>query len=299
MTGAALPRPGSLRAWWLALRPKTLLAALAPVLVGAAVAGRSGTVAPATLLVALFGALLIQAATNVANDLQDQKKGADRADRLGPPRAVALGLLSPRAATLGTSLLLVIALACGIYLTAVAGWPVVVIGLMSIAAGLAYTGGPLPLAYNGLGELFVMIFFGFVAVCGTVYVLAGAVTPLAWYTAVPVGALAVNILVVNNLRDEPTDRRASKRTLAVLFGRRFAIGEYVAMLLLAYLTPLLLWLTHQTAAWVLLPLMTLPLALRLVGRVIREQGAALNRVLVASARLLLQFAALFALGLWR
>lgn len=286
-----------MRAWLLAARPRTLGAALAPVAVGTACAELAAGARPGPALAALAGALWIQIGTNFANDVLDFERGADTADRVGPTRAVQAGLLTPAQMRLGMVVAFGIAVACGAYLTAVAGWPVIVIGLASIAAGIAYTGGPYPLGYHGLGDLFVMIFFGFVAVCGTAFVQIGRVPELAWWAAVPVGALSTAILVVNNLRDRHTDARCGKRTLAVRLGRRGALAEYVLLLGAAYAVPPALVLAGAAGTWALLPLATAPLALIELAAVVRREGAALNGSLAGTARLLTVFSLLLALGL--
>ncbi|HTQ05843.1 MAG TPA: 1,4-dihydroxy-2-naphthoate polyprenyltransferase [Polyangiaceae bacterium] len=290
-------RPGSARAWVIAARPPTLSAALVPVAVGTACAFAEGSLRTGPALAALAGALLLQIAANFANDVFDFEKGADTAERLGPLRAVQAGLLSPSTVRRGLYVVIVLALAVGAYLTATAGPAIVVIGLASIAAAVAYTGGPYPLGYHGLGDVFVMLFFGFVAVLGTTFVQVGRVTELALYAAVPVGALATAILVVNNLRDIDTDRVAGKRTLAVRFGERGALAEYATLLVAAYAVPLLLVGVRQAPKTVLLPLLTLPLGVRLVRAVARERGRALNPLLKQTALLLLAYGLLFALGL--
>jgi len=297
MTVSAI-RPGSARAWLLAVRPATLTAALVPVLVGTAVAHASGGARPGPALAALFGALMLQITSNFANDVFDHEKGADTHERLGPPRAVQSGLLTPAEVRAGLVVTVALAAAAGAYLTAVAGWPVVAIGVASAISAIAYTGGPYPLGYHGLGDVFVMIFFGFVAVCGTVFVQTGAVPPLAWLAAVPVGAIATNVLVVNNVRDRETDVKAAKRTLAVRFGRRAGVIEYAALFALAYATPVAVVVWQQRAPIVLLPLATAPLAHRLVRTLATTEGAALNACLVGTAKLLLFYGVLFAAGLW-
>ncbi|HVV83555.1 MAG TPA: 1,4-dihydroxy-2-naphthoate polyprenyltransferase, partial [Kofleriaceae bacterium] len=256
--GGAPPRA---LAWLAAARPRTLPAAVAPVAVGTACALAAGGVAWGPALAALAGALCIQLGTNFANDVFDAEKGADRADRVGPPRAVAAGWISARAMRVAMVLAFAAATAAGAYLTAVAGWPVVAIGAASIAAGVLYTGGPWPLGYHGLGDVFVLAFFGVVAVAGTAYVQLGRVPALAWWLAVPVGAVATAILVVNNLRDREQDARAGKRTLAVRFGRRFALGEYAALLAVAHAVPL--GLAAAGRPWLALGAVTAPRAWRL------------------------------------
>lgn len=297
MSEAAARAPGRFARWWLAIRPKTLPAALAPVAVGGAAAAANGPARPGALLAAGAGALLIQIGTNLANDVYDFEKGADTEDRLGPLRVTQAGLLGPAEVRRGMVLSFALATLCGLYLTAVAGWPVVVIGLASIAAGIAYTAGPFPLAYLGLGEPFVMLFFGFVAVCGTTFVATGRVPAIAWEASVPVGALATAILAVNNVRDHATDRRAGKKTLAARFGRRAGVAELLSLLLLAEAAvPAIAW--RHRSLWLLLPLATLPAAWRLGRTVIRhEDGPTLNRALAASARLLLGHALLLAVAI--
>jgi 1,4-dihydroxy-2-naphthoate octaprenyltransferase len=289
--------PGSLRAWVMATRPPTLLAAVVPVAVGTAVAAAEGSARMGPALAALAGAVLLQIGANFANDVFDYEKGADTSERLGPVRAVQAGLLTPASVRRGMLVVFALALLVGGYLTSVAGPAIVVIGLASILAAVAYTGGPYPLGYHGLGELFVMAFFGFVAVAGTAFVQVGAVPPLAWWAAVPVGSLATAILVVNNLRDIATDAPAGKRTLAVRFGERGAVLEYVACVAAAYLVPVLLFASGRLGPLVLLPLATLPLAVRLVRDVARERGRALNPLLKRTAKLLFLQGMLFAAGI--
>lgn len=246
-----------------------------------------------------MGAFLIQIATNFANDLFDFQKGADAEDRLGPVRAAQAGLLTEAQLRAGIVVTFGLALAVGVYLTWLAGPVVILIGLSSIAAGLAYTGGPFPLAYNGLGDVFVMVFFGFVAVCGTTYVQALFVPALAWVAAVPIGALATGILVVNNVRDFEGDARAGKKTLVVRFGRKSGVLEYAILMLAAYGTPVAVFAWGWTGAWVFLPLLTTPWAARLFRSVARDRGVALNRTLAGTAQLLSAFGVLFALGIVR
>ncbi|MFP3940886.1 MAG: 1,4-dihydroxy-2-naphthoate polyprenyltransferase, partial [Thermoanaerobaculia bacterium] len=293
---------GRLRAWVLAARPKTLAAAVVPVAVGSAVALDAGGFAALPALAALVGALWIQVGTNFANDYFDFVHGADTADRVGPTRAVAAGLLTPAAMRAGAALAFGLATVCGLYLALHAGWPVVVIGVASVAAGVGYTaGGRWSLGYLGLGDLFVFVFFGPVAVAGTAYVQTLRWPVEALWASVPVGCLAVAVLVVNNYRDAPTDRESGKRTLAVRFGRGFARGEYVVLLAAAYAVPLFQWVLGPGAggggSWILLPWLCLPLAApplkKLFGGV---DGAALNTALAETARLLVAFGGLYAVG---
>jgi 1,4-dihydroxy-2-naphthoate polyprenyltransferase len=285
------------RAWVMASRPRTLTASIVPVIVGTALAVRDGVFNMWVALAALLAAVLIQIGTNLANDLHDFKKGADTDTRLGPTRVTSAGLLTPREVESGMWVVFGLAAACGLYVVYVGGWPILVIGITSILAGIAYTAGPFPLGYNGLGDVAVFIFFGLAGVMGTYYAQARAVTLDAFVTAVPVGALTTNILVVNNVRDTDTDRAAGKRTLAVLWGRGAARAEYAVLLALAYGAPLVLWLLRGARVWVLLPLLTIPVAVRLARVVITTEGPALNRALAETAQFLAFYGLLFALGL--
>lgn len=293
---AAEVRPGSARAWWLAARPRTLSAAFVPVAVGTAVAHVHGGVAWGPAVAALVGAFLLQIGANFANDVFDHEKGADTEERLGPVRAAAAGLLTARALKWGMVVTFGLALGVGAYLMAVAGPVVLAIGVASILSAIAYTGGPFPLGYHGLGDVFVMVFFGFVAVCGTAYVQLGVVPAAAWVAALPVGALATAILVVNNVRDRHTDVGAGKRTLAVLFGRRGGELEYVALLVVAYGAPLALaWMLRSP--WVLLPTLSLPMAVARLRDLRRFEGAPLNGTLAGTAKLLLIHGLLLTIGI--
>lgn len=289
--------PGSIRAWVLAARPATLTAAFAPVAVGTACAWRVGGFRWDAALAALLGAFLIQIATNFANDMFDFQKGADTEERLGPTRTAQAGLLGVAQLRSGIIVAFALAFGTGLYLTWVAGPVVIAIGLASMTAGLAYTGGPFPLAYNGLGDVFVMAFFGFVAVCGTAFVQAAYVPELAWAASIPIGALATGILVVNNVRDFEGDARVGKATLVVRFGRQAGVGEYALLLALAYAVPPLMLLIGWAHAWVCLPLLTLPWAIRLHRSVVEDRGLALNQTLGATAKLLSVFGVLFAIGI--
>ena len=248
-------------------------------------------------LAATAGALAIQVGTNFANDLFDYEKGVDDEDRLGPPRAVQLGLISPARMRRGMIAAFGAAVVAGLYLTYVAGPAVVAIGIASIIAAIAYTAGPFPLGYNGLGDLFVLIFFGFVAVCGTAFVQAGHVPVSAWWSSLAIGGLATAILVVNNLRDRETDARTGKRTLAVRWGRSFAIAEYGLLLAVAYAVPLVMLASGVAGYGILLPLITAPWAGRLFRGVVRTSGPAMNPLLFRTARLELVYAVLLAAGL--
>lgn len=286
-----------LKLWALASRPKTLTAAFVPVAVGTALAFAHGRAQPLAALAALLGAFFIQIGTNFANDLFDFRKGADTAERLGPMRVTSSGLVSQRQIAAATVIAFALAMLCGVYLVWLAGWPLVAVGLVSIACGVAYTGGPFPLAYNALGDVFVFIFFGLVAVAGTYYVQALTVDPAAWVIAPHVGATGTAILVVNNLRDVDTDRKVGKNTLAVVLGKRFSRIQYIALLVLAFaIAPVAVALGYGTWTW-LAPLLAIPMAVSLVRSIYREEGRALNAVLAKTAKFQLICGVLFALGI--
>jgi len=290
-------RPSTLAIWWLAARPKTLLAAATPVWVGSACAASAGGFQWLPALAALLGALLLQVAANFANDVFDYEKGADTAARVGPVRAVQAGWVSPRAMRRGLGVVIALVLLVGVYLVSVAGPVLLLIGFASIAAAVAYTGGPYPLGYHGLGDVFVLLFFGFVAVAGTAFVQVGHVPAAAWFGAIPVGCLATAILVVNNVRDVETDIVAGKRTLPARFGRRFGLCEYWLLLAVSYAVPFLPALSEVSFGGGLLPCLTLPLGVRLGANVARLRGAALNPVLARTALLMFVFGLLLGLSL--
>ncbi len=291
------PRP-TLKHWVMAARPKTLTAALVPVLVATGLAYGMGVGRWLPALAALLGAVFIQIGTNLINDYYDFKKGADTHERLGPQRVTQSGLIAPSTVMAGAAVCFGLATAVGLYLVTVGGWPIVAIGVASLLCGYAYTGGPFPLGYHGLGDVFVFIFFGLVAVTGTYYLQAGTVDAAAWWTAVPVGAIGTMLIVVNNLRDVSTDVKAGKRTLAVRFGPGVGKAEYVLLLVASYATPFIMFALGLASAWVFLALLSLPLAVPPLKRVLKEQGAALNPALGGTARLQLIYGLLFALGLY-
>ena len=305
--GAAGPTSGGVaaaesipawRAWLLAARPRTLAVSIGPVAVGSAVAASEGGARAGPALAALLGALLLQVGSNFANDVFDFEKGADTEERIGPARAAQLGLLSPHQMRVGTALVFAAAALMGLYLIGVAGWPVAVVGGVSILAALTYTGGPWPFGYHGLGDPAVFLFFGVVAVVGTDYVQTLAFSWRALAASLPVGALATAILVVNNVRDIENDARAGKRTLAVRLGRRGGRIEYAALVLGPYAGLLAFWLAGWTSVYVLAPWLTLPWALSLVRTLsTRSDGPSLNGALAGTAQLGLAFSLLFGLGL--
>ena len=284
-------------AWWLAIRPATLTASAAPVLVGSGAAWAEGAFAIGPAIAALIGAFLLQIGANFANDVFDFERGADNAERLGPQRATQQGWISAAQMKRAMWLAFAGATAVGLYLTWVAGWPVLALGVLSIAAAYLYTGGPKPYGYLGLGDLSVFLFFGPGAVAGTYYVQALEVSQLALLASLPIGALATAILVVNNLRDIETDARANKRTLAVRIGDRPTRTYYLVLLAVAYAVPVVIWWRGLADGWVLLPWLSLPLAVRLAARMRHDGGLALNGCLVRTARLEVVFGLLFALGL--
>lgn len=286
--------------WLLAARLRTLPVAAAPVVVGAALAVAAGEGRALPAFAALLGALLIQIGANFANDVFDFERGADTDDRIGPPRAAQLGLLTPRQMKIGTAVAFGSAALIGIYLVGIGGWPIALIGLLSIAAGLAYTGGPFAFGYHGLGDIAVFAFFGIIAVCGTYYVQALSLPPIVLAGSLPIGAFATAVLVVNNLRDVDTDRSAGKRTLAVRFGRRMARFEYAGLLVFAYAMLPVIGLAGGSRAATVLPLLTLPLAVLLIRTVqMSSDGPTLNAALARTAALEVAFAVLLAIGLLR
>lgn len=286
------------QAWLMAIRPKTLPAAVAPVVVGTALAWADGVFVLLPAVAALVAALLIQIGTNLANDYFDYVQGADVAGRKGPVRVAQSGLISLPHLRIGMAIIFSLAALVGVYLIAVGGWPILVVGVASLVSAVAYTGGPFPIGYHGLGDLFVFVFFGLAAVCGTYYVQALSLTPGALLAAVPIGALTTAILVVNNLRDIDTDRRTGKRTLAVMIGPRATRLEYLVLLVVAYAVPVLLWVSDWATPWVLLPLLTIPLTVSLARTLYQTvDGAPLNQALAGTANLDLLFSILFSIGL--
>jgi 1,4-dihydroxy-2-naphthoate octaprenyltransferase len=284
--------------WVMAARVRTLPAAVAPVLVGTSLALGAGSFHPLAFVAALLGAVFIQVGTNLSNDYSDARRGADNEDRLGPVRVTAGGLVPPGRVLLATWVTFGLAVLCGVYLVAVAGWELIAVGAASILAGVLYTGGPRPYGYEGLGELFVFLFFGIVAVTGSYFVQVRELAWPAFACAVPVGLLASAILVVNNVRDLETDRRAGKRTLAVRLGRERTRVLYAAMVALAFLLAPLPWPLGSMTAWLLLPWLAIPLALPLV-RIVRTRvdGPTLNGALAKTGMLQLLFCLLLSAGI--
>ena len=300
------------RAWLAAARPQTLPAAAAPIVVGGGLAWADGVFSLGPLLAAFVGAALIQIGTNFANDYYDAIQGADTEAREGFTRVTQSGIIAPERVKRAMYLTFAAAIVVGSYLVYVGGAPILVIGLLSVISGIAYTGGPYPLGYHGLGDLFVFVFFGVIAVMGTYYVQAaavlaaplsttippGTVTATAFLASLPVAAISTNILVVNNIRDRKEDVTTGKRTLAVRFGYRVSRLEYTGLFGLAYLVPVWLWAVDGWSLTVLLPLLTLPIA-AMVTRIVwtKTSGAALNPALETTGKLLAAYSLLFGIGL--
>jgi len=285
------------QAWILAIRPKTLPAAASPVILASALAYIDGLFDPLPALAALLGALLLQIGSNVANDLYDFQRGADAGERLGPVRVTQAGILTPGQVKRGMLLIFGFTILIGGYLIWHAGWPSLVIGVAAILSAIAYTGGPFPLGYHGLGDIFVFVFFGLAATAGTYFVQALSVSALTWWMSICMGLLIVAILVVNNLRDIESDRLAGKRTLAVRLGERATRLEYLLCIVGAYLIPLTLWIFKLMPSGGLLVGLSIPLALRCLRSIYVQTGRALNRTLAATGRVSLVYALTFSLGL--
>lgn len=290
-------RPGRFQVWMLAIRPKTLWAAVAPVLMGTAMAFGDGAHHWGAFSAALVGALLIQIGTNFANDYYDFHKGADDHDRLGPVRVTQAGLMRPEVVRTAFFVIFALAFLIGLYLVYRAGWPILLVGVLSILFGILYTGGPYPLGYNGLGDFFVLIFFGPVAVGGTYYVQALDINGLVLLAGLGPGLISTALLAINNLRDIDTDRRAGKRTLAVRFGREFAKLEYLFSIIVPCLLPALLAYLNRGNYFVLITVMVLLLAIPSFRIVMSDQrGPVLNQVLANTGKILLAYGVLFSLG---
>ncbi len=298
MSATALA-PSGPRVWLLAARPATLPAAIVPVLAGSGAALHGAGVLNQPILIAtLVAALLIQIGTNFANDVFDFRRGADTVDRLGPLRVTQGGLVSPRQVLVATCITFGLALLVGLYLVRIGGWPILLLGVLCLLAGLGYTGGPWPFGYHGLGDLVCFIFFGVLAVLGSAYLQNPTLTPLDVWASIPVGCLVTAILIVNNLRDIDTDRRVGKMTLAVRLGRRATRFEYTVCVVIAYGVVVGVGLAGMAGAWWWLPLLSLPLAVWLIRFVARTEGRPLNQALKRTGQLHLLFGLLFAAALW-
>lgn len=284
--------------WILASRPKTLTAAYTPVLIGIGIAYLLGVQQWLVSLVALLCATLIQIGTNFANDYYDYKKGSDREDRIGFTRMVASGQISELHMFNATLLCMGLAFIFGLYLVYVGGWEVLAIGLSSILFGILYTGGPYPLGYNGLGDVFVFIYFGIVATMATVFVHTASWEPMAFWASLIPGALSTNILVVNNLRDVDQDRISGKKTIGVLLGEKALKWEYTLLLILAYAIPPHFYVHFDATVWIFLPYLCSPLAYLLLRTVWHhKEKKVLNRTLERTAAFMFVFGILFVTGL--
>ena len=283
--------------WLLAARLKTLPAAISPVMLGSALAFHDGYFHAFISVMTLLSALLIQIGANFANDVFDFQKGTDREDRLGPTRATQAGLISPEKMKKAIWLTFALAICVGFYLAFIGGWPIVWIGLASIAAGIAYTGGPYPLGYHGWGEVFVFIFFGLIAVPGSYYLQSGTVNEMSFWMGAATGMLSTAILVVNNLRDADSDTLSGKRTLAVRFGKKFSKIQYSILILIPFMLPLYIWWNIEDELSLLITIFALPISFHLINQIFSLTGSDLNIVLARTARFLFLFTLLLCTGL--
>ena len=283
--------------WIIAIRLKTLPAAISPVLLGSSLSYKYGYFSSLIFFMTLFAAILIQIGTNFANDVYDFQKGTDRDDRLGPIRATQAGLISPEKMKVGMLGTFSIAILVGCYLAWIGGLPIVFIGIASIIAGIAYTGGPYPLGYNGFGELFVFLFFGIIAVPGTYFLQAGTFTYSSIWLGSCMGMLSSAILVVNNIRDIDTDKVTGKKTLAVYFGILFSYIEFIILIIGPYLILLYLMINKNLDSSIYIVFFSLPIGLKLIFELINNTGIKLNTVLSSTAKLLFVFSLLCSIGL--
>lgn len=295
--GTMSERPSTVRVWYLAARPWTLPASLAPIIVGSAVAWHEGGFHFLTALMALLTALLLQIAANFANDAIDFKRGTDTEARVGPTRITSAGYVSYEGVMRATAIALGLAVLTGLYLVYRGGWPFLLLGLFAVVAAVAYTGGPFPISYLGLGEIFVFLFFGLIAVTGTAYLQTGEITALSLWASLIPGALIVGILIINNYRDLEGDRIANKRTVAVRIGRTYTRYEYGLMLVITAATPLVFWAVGWLEAWALVTLLGWPLLWMLWRQVNTLTGPALNRTLGMTGRVAVAASVLFTIAL--
>jgi len=286
-----------LNSWILASRPKTLLAAVVPVMVGSALAISLNQFFLPYSLVALLCSILIQVGTNFTNDLYDFLKGSDTIKRKGPRRVLASGLISVNEMKFAITLVFGLAFVFGLYLVFSVGLFILWVGIISIIAGIAYTAGPFPLAYNGLGDLFVFLFFGVVGTIGTFYLHTQQITMLSFIVSIPVGAIITNILVVNNFRDIEEDRLANKKTLAVLLGSEFSKWQFIVLIIISYLTSVALFFLYEFSIWVFLPFITIPISIILIKMLYSLKGTELNKTLELSAKFSGLYGLLFSIGL--
>jgi 1,4-dihydroxy-2-naphthoate octaprenyltransferase len=292
-----MTKDNKLNSWLLASRPKTLLAAVVPVMVGSALAISMKKFFLPYSLVALLCSILIQIGTNFTNDLYDYLKGSDTIKRKGPRRVLASGLISVKEMKLAIILVFGLTFLLGLYLVYSVGLLILWVGIFSIFAGIIYTAGPFPLAYNGLGDIFVFIFFGIIGTMGTFYLHTQEISILSFIVSIPVGALITNILIVNNYRDIEEDREANKKTLAVILGRTFSRWQFIFLILFSYMTSAILHFHFSYNFWIFLPFATLPLAIILNKMLYTLSGEALNKTLELSAKFAGLYGLLFSIGL--
>jgi 1,4-dihydroxy-2-naphthoate octaprenyltransferase len=289
--------PSKFNSWLLASRPKTLLAAVVPVLVGSALAVSVGKFFLPYSIVALLCSILIQIGTNFTNDLYDYLKGADNIKRKGPRRVLASGLITTREMEIAIVLVFGLAFLLGLYLVFSVGLIILWVGIISIIAGIIYTAGPFPLAYNGLGDLFVFIFFGILGTMGTFYLHTKEISLLAFITSIPVGSLITNILIVNNYRDIEEDREANKKTLAVILGKTFTRWQYIVLIFLCYVVSIVLHFQFGYSYWIFLPYITLPVTIILIKMLYTFKGEELNKTLELTAKFAGLYGLLLSIGL--
>jgi 1,4-dihydroxy-2-naphthoate polyprenyltransferase len=292
-----MTKENKLNSWLLASRPKTLLASFVPVMVGTALAVNVNNYNLLITFIAFICSLLIQTGTNFTNDLYDYLKGADTISRKGPVRVLASGLITVKEIKSGILITFLLAFIIGLYLVYVGGLLILIIGILSILAGLAYTAGPYPLAYKGLGDIFVFMFFGLIGTMGTFYLHTNEISLPALLSSIPVGALITNILVVNNYRDIEADKLAGKNTLAVKLGRTFTKYQFIFLIAVSFLTPLVLFLFFEFRIWIFLPYLTLPVAYNISKMLFTLDGTDLNKTLELTAKLSAVFGILFSAGL--
>ncbi|MCK5220868.1 MAG: 1,4-dihydroxy-2-naphthoate polyprenyltransferase [Candidatus Aminicenantes bacterium] len=289
--------PGSTKNWLLAIRPKTLPAAAGPVLIGFALAYREGLHHLPSVVLAAIVALLIQAGTNMVNDYSDFKKGADTDSRVGPVRVTQAGLITPRDMKTGMLVVLILIIIFSVPLVLRGGVPILIIGVLSIISGILYTAGPFPLGYNGLGDIFVLIFFGPVATAGTYYVQTLELSLNSVLAGLGPGLISVAILSINNLRDYENDKAAGKKTLTVLFGKTFGKVEYLASIVIATLIPVIIFMTGERMNYSIMVYLLLILSIKPVKIVMKEgSGAVMNEILGITGRMLLVYSLIFAIG---
>ncbi len=284
-------------AWMLAIRPRTLPAAAAGVVMGAALSWRDGCFRLDAALVCLFTALLLQIGSNLANDVFDFERGTDTEERLGPTRVTQAGMLTPRQVKIGMAVVFAFAALLGLYLAWLGGWVIIILGIAAIISAIAYTGGPFPIGYYGLGDIFVFIFFGLASVAGTYYIQAGFVTPAVWWMTIPPGLIVTAILVVNNLRDLENDRKTGKHTLAVRLGEKGTKVQYIICMAIAYLVLIPVVATSLISWSALLAWFSLPLAIQATQVMLTQKGRPLNAALAKTGQTALAFSLLFWVGL--